>query len=112
MKHLFPWAAVLICIYLIPSPLYALTVEEIIRLKEAGVDDRTILILMEKERVKQEGPQGMGVQEKEKPNSGKDKIYYSTTTAEEEQKIQQEEKEKLEKAYEILRNIIIDQRAK
>lgn len=52
----------------------------------------------------------LGVKEVERPDGGKNKIYYSITTVEEEAKRRQEEKEKLERSMEMLRNIIIDQR--
>jgi len=108
----FSWAFVFLCFCLISPPLHALTVEEVIRLKEAGVDDRTIQLLLERETMKRKDTQGIGVQEKERPDGGKDKTYYSTTTPEEQEKSKQEEEEKLKKAYEILRNIIIDQRTR
>lgn len=90
----------------------ALTVEEIIRLKEVGVDDKTIQWLIEREKRYQEGSEGLGVREIKKPNGQKDKIYYSITTPEGETESQKEEREKLEKSLEILRNIIIDERKK
>jgi len=91
-------------------PLYALTADQIIKLKEAGVDDRTIQMLIEQEKMGQEGKEGVGVKEIPRPGGGKDKIYYSTTTQEEETRVQQEERQKLERAWEVLRNIIIDER--
>ncbi len=91
--------------------LNALTVEEIIRLKEAGVDDRTIQLLVEREMMKRENVQGIGVREIERPDGSRDKTYFSVVSPEEEEKSKQEE-EKLKKAYEILRNVIIDQRTK
>jgi hypothetical protein len=91
-------------------PLYALTVDEIIRLKEAGVDDKTIQMLIEQERTIREETRELGVKEIEKQGGEKDKIYYSITPAEEENKGQREEREKLEKSWEMLKNIIIDER--
>ena len=92
--------------------VYALTVEEIVKLKAAGVDEKTIQMLIEKGRMDQEGPKGMGVKEVERPDGGKDKIYFSITTPEEERKNQEEEREKLERSLDMLRNIIIDERRK
>jgi hypothetical protein len=53
---------------------------------------------------------GMGTQEIQRPDGGKDTIYYSTTTPEEEKKTEQEEKEKVDKSLNMLPNIIIDDR--
>lgn len=53
---------------------------------------------------------GMGTREIPGEDGGKDKIYYSVTTPEEEKKAGQEEKEKLEKSWDSLRNIVIDRR--
>lgn len=55
---------------------------------------------------------GLGTQEIPRSDGGKDRVYYSVTTPEEEKKTQQEEKEKADKSWEVLRNIIIDQRAR
>jgi hypothetical protein len=93
-------------------PIYALTAEEIIRLKEAGVDDKTIQMLIKKEKKNGECTNGLGTKEIERPDAGKDKVYYSITTPEEERKNQEEEKEKLEKSLELLKNIIIDKRGR
>ena len=79
----------LICFLLVAFPLYALTVEEVIRLKEAGVDDKTIQMLIEEDKAK-----SVGVKEIERPEGGRDKIYYSITPSEEETRRSQEEKEK------------------
>jgi hypothetical protein len=99
-----------LCFIFFVGTLHALTVDEIIKLKQAGVEDRTIQLLIEKEKVKREGTSGLGVKETTRPDGGKDVTYFSVTTPEEERKAQQEEQEKMEKALEILRNIIINDR--
>jgi hypothetical protein len=103
------FCVVLICFSLIPTHLYALTAEQIIRLKEKGVEDRTIQMLIERENRERENASGLGVKEKARPDGGKDKTYYSITDRQEEINQQREEKEKIERALEILRNLIIDQ---
>jgi hypothetical protein len=99
-----------LCFIFFVGTLHALTVDEIIKLKQAGVEDRTIQLLIEQEKVKREATGGLGVKETTRPDGGKDVTYFSVTTPEEERKVQQEEQEKMEKALEILRNIIIDDR--
>ncbi len=60
----------------------------------------------------EEQSKGMGSTEIQRPDGGKDKIYYSITTPEEEIKARQEEKEKEDKSWNMLNNIILDQRSK
>jgi hypothetical protein len=64
----------------------------------------------EPERILSE--KGLGTQEIPRSDGGKDKVYYSITTPDEERKIQEEEKEKADKSWDVLRNIIIDQRSR
>jgi hypothetical protein len=95
-----------LCFFLMAGPLYALTAEEVIRLKEAGVDEKTIQMLIEGD------PAGsLGVKEIERPEGGRDKIYYSITRPEEETS-RAEEKEKMENSWEMLKNILIEERRK
>jgi hypothetical protein len=55
---------------------------------------------------------GIGVLEIPRPDGSKDKIYYSTITPEEELQRNQEEKEKIDRSWEMLKNVILDQRKK
>lgn len=80
------------------------------KFKEARADHRIAQISVESNNINIESSKGLGTEETERPEGGKDKIYYSITTPEEERKNQEEEKEKQEKSLEMLRNIIIDQR--
>lgn len=59
-----------------------------------------------------EEQKGLGSMEVPGPDGRKDKIYYSITTPEEEMRSRQEEKEKEEKSWDMLKNIIIDPRSK
>jgi hypothetical protein len=64
----------------------------------------------EPERVSPKPTEGIGAKEVPREDGGKDKIYYSIITPEEEEKAKQEEKEKEERSWDILRNVIIDDR--
>lgn len=55
---------------------------------------------------------GLGSQEVPREDGGKDRVYYSVTTPEEEKKARQEEKEKEDKSWDMLRNLIIDRRTR
>jgi hypothetical protein len=89
--------------FLMAVPLYGLTVEEVLRLKQAGVGEETIRMLIQEESSKT-----LGVREVERPDGGKDKIYYSITSPEEESGEAKEEEEKIEKSWDMLRNIVIE----
>ena len=112
MIHFIYSVVLILSLFFVAVPLSALTVDEVIRLKEAGVEDKTIQMLIEQERMTQGETKGLGVKEIEKPGGGKDKLYYSITPDREEINNQQEEKEKIEKSWEMLKNIIIDERKK
>lgn len=53
---------------------------------------------------------GLGTQEVPRADGGKDTTYYSITTPEEEKKARQEEKDKSDKSWDVLKNVIIDRR--
>jgi hypothetical protein len=55
---------------------------------------------------------GLGTQEIPRDGGGSDKVYYSIATPEEEKKSREEEKEKADKSWEMLNNIIIDRRSR
>ena len=55
-----PWIpagliSVFLCFLFFAGALHALTVDEIIKLKQAGVEDRTIQMLIEREKAEREG---------------------------------------------------------
>ena len=54
----------------------------------------------------------LGTQEIPRIDGGRDKVYYSITTPEEERKNREEEKEKADRSWEMLNNIIIDRRSR
>jgi hypothetical protein len=55
---------------------------------------------------------GVGVVEIPRPDGGKDKIYFSISDPEEDRSRNREEKEKADRAWDLLRNVIIDKRSK
>lgn len=83
------------------QPVFALTPEEIVMLKDAGVEELVIL------RMIQDSRPGVGEVEDE---SGNRYIRYSTGTSRAEAVTDAEEAEKVERAWEILRNMVIDAR--
>ena len=91
---------------------HALTTEEVIKLKKAGVSEETIRIMLEQERAARErNPYDqIGVREI-KDSEGNTSVIYSTgaptTPAQGDP-----EREKVEKAWKMLQNMIIDNRHK
>ena len=57
-------------------------------------------------------PDTLGTEDLERRDGGKDRVYFSTVPQEEEKKNREEEKEKMEKALDVLKNIIIDRRSR
>ena len=92
------------------SLCHALTSEQIIKLKKAGVSNKTIQMMIEQERdARQENPSDMiGVREV-KDNAGNVVTVYSTGLPTKESSGDAEEV-KVEKAWKMLQNMIIDNR--
>jgi hypothetical protein len=66
----------------------------------------------EPEKLSPRSAAGVGVLEITRPDGNKDKIYYSTITPEEELQRNEEEKEKSNRSWEMLKNVILDKRKK
>jgi hypothetical protein len=92
------------------SPCYALTPDQIINLRKAGVSDKTIQMMLEQERdARQENPSDqIGVREV-KDKEGNVVIIYSTGRSAKGSPGDAEEA-KVEKAWKMLQNMIIDNR--
>jgi len=109
--RLFCRALLLISSLFFTRILYdVLTLEKIMPLDEVAAEERTAQVTAEQGKGIGEDSKELGTEEIERPDSGKDHIYYSITTPEEEKKNEEEEREKLGTSLEILRNIIIDLR--
>ena len=80
---------------------FALTPEQIIQLKKAGVSDETIQIMLKQEK---EGAREI------KDDQGNVYIIYSTCRSSQEKKKNGNEEEKVRRAWRMLENIIIDSR--
>jgi hypothetical protein len=89
---------------------WALTPEQVLQLKKAGVEDKTIQLMIEQEiAAKQNDPyEKMGTREV-KDQDGNTVIIYSTGRSAG-GAIDPVEQEKVDRAWEMLQNIIIDTR--
>jgi len=113
MKRFILAAATITLVFSLASSPCALTVEEVIQLKKAGVSDETIQLMIEQEMMREtlsDPDRNMGVRRVEEPD-GRGSTVYSTGTAEDRKDAGEEsEWEKREKAWEMLDNVIIDTR--
>jgi hypothetical protein len=90
--------------------VHALTVDQVLALKKAGVSDRTIQLMIEQERDAKDNPyDSMGTKEIVDSFGNRSVIY---TTGKSDQTWEAAEKEKVDKAWKMLQNIVIDGRPK
>ena len=83
------------------SSSFALTAEQIIQLKKAGVSDETIQIMLQQEKK---------FPRKIKDDEGNEYIIYSTDVSSHDKKLDSTEDENVKRAWKMLQNIIIDSR--
>lgn len=109
MKNLFTMIpAGMLVLLLAASPCQGLTADQVLKLKKAGVSDRTIQLMIEQEREAKESPyETMGVREV-RDSSGNVVVVHSTGRSKTDPG--EEERKRVEKAWEILRNIVVDDR--
>jgi len=92
---------------LLTPELKALTTEEVIQLKEKGVSDKTIQLMIQSETEKKEHVKDTSGIKEVKTSDNKSEIIYSTggpaTT-----KIDAEEQKKMDNAWEMLKNLYIE----
>ena len=94
------------------STSFALTVEEVIQLKQEGVSDETIQLMIQYEMQRDqlsEPETEMGVRRVEEPD-GRSATVYSTGPSRRRDDCEMSEREKRERAWDMLDNVIIDTR--
>ena len=99
----------------LPLVSFALTVDEVIQLKKAGVSDETIQLMIQQEMQEEklsDPYKNMGVRKIEEPDGGSVTIYSTGEIEDRDDYGEESEKEKREKAWEMLHNIVIDDRDK
>jgi hypothetical protein len=114
MKKLTKTAIAVMIIVLLASWAWALTTDEVIKLKKAGVSEKTIQTMIEQERSGQQGNPADQIGTREvKDAEGNTSVIYSTgaPTAPTQN---QSEQQKVEEAWKMLQNqnMIIDNRRK
>ncbi len=92
------------------TTVFALTPDQVLALRKAGVSDRTIQLMIEQEREAKQNPYDtMGTKEIT-DSAGNRYIIYSTGKSD--QTWEASEKEKVDKAWQMLQGVIIDGRPK
>ena len=104
---------VMTVIFFLPRVSFSLTTEEVIKLKKAGVSDETIQLMIQQEKTskKADDPyKNIGVRKVTEPD-GRSSTVYSTGEIDDRENYDEEsEREKREKSWDMLDNIIIDGR--
>jgi hypothetical protein len=99
-------------IFFMNATSFALTVEEVIQLKKEGVSDETIQLMIQHEMQRERSSEGeteMGVSRVEDPQ-GRSATVYSTGPPRDRDDCEMSEREKRERAWDMLDNVIIDTR--
>ena len=90
------------------SAARALTPEQVLKLKQAGVSDETIQLMIRQEREAGDNPYERFGKREIKDEDGKTVVVYSTGARD--RSSPDPEREKAEKAWDMLRHMIIDAR--
>ena len=97
----------------LPCVSFSLTVEDVIKLKKAGVSDETIQLMIQDEMMNKKAAdpyKSMGVRKVIEPD-GRSATVYSTGEIDDRENYEEEsEREKREKAWDMLDDLIIDGR--
>jgi len=108
MRFLWGCLSIAAAAVLTACPAWSLTSEEVLALKKAGVGDETIrLMILQEEAARRRDTSDMGVKEV-KDAEGRTVIVYSTGPSG--PPIDASQREELERAWDMLRRIIIDGR--
>jgi len=92
------------------TSVLALTPDQVLALRKAGVSDRTIQLMIEQERDAKQNPyDAMGTREIMDSQGNRYMIY---STGKTDLTLEASEKEKVDKAWQMLQGIIIDGRPK
>jgi hypothetical protein len=108
MKKTIVSCAVFVGALLVAISCFALTPQQVVELKKAGVSDKTIQLMIQQEEAAKDPTATMGVQEVKDKDGNTVTIY--TTGKSTVSEADEEEAKKVEKAWEILRNTVIDKR--
>lgn len=104
---------IIIVVLFLPQASFSLTVEEVIKLKKAGVGDETIQLMIQHEMLREKSSdpyKNIGVRKVKEPDGSSATIYSTGEIDDREDYEEESEREKREKAWDMLHNIVIDSR--
>jgi hypothetical protein len=111
MKSLFRCLILVVIVFSFHySYSYALTTEQVLQLKKAGVDDQTIRLMMKQEEEGRINPEDRIGTREVRDKDGNTMTVYSTGKSSSSGAAQDTEQEKVDKAWKMLQNMIIDRR--
>lgn len=105
--------AICFLIMVIPFPASALTVDEVLYLKQNGVSDETIQLMIQQEMQHErlsDPNKNIGVHKIVEPDGKSTTIYSTGQNEHRDDYVEESEREKRDKAWEMLHNIVIDTR--
>ena len=94
-----------------PTTVFALSPDQVIALKKAGVSEETIQLMIQQEDGAQKNPDDTIGRREIKDSQGNTVIIYSTGRSSVSEK-NDEEKKKVENSWKMLQNMMIDGRSK
>lgn len=94
-----------------PATVFALSPDQVIALKKAGVSEETIRLMIQQEDGAQKNPDDTIGRREIKDSQGNTVIIYSTGRSSASEK-NDEEKKKVENSWKMLQNMMIDGRSK
>lgn len=98
-------------LFALPAVVSALTPEQVVALKKAGVDEGTIRLMIQQENTARANPDDTMGRREVRDDQGNAVIIYSTGRSSWEKKDEQERK-KVDNSWKMLQNMIIDGRSK
>jgi hypothetical protein len=111
----FLWIIVPACLIVLPGirpdTVFALSPDQVIALKKAGVSEETIRLMIQQEDRAQKNPDESIGRREIKDSQGNTVIIYSTGRSSANEK-GDEEKKKVENSWNMLQNMMIDERSK
>ncbi len=104
-------ACLIVLLGIRPDTVFALSPDQVIALKKAGVSEETIRLMIQQEDGAQKNPDDAIGSREVKDSQGNTVVIYSTGRSSASEK-NDEEKRKVENAWKMLQNMMIDERSK
>ena len=113
MKYFCTLGALLAAVLVFPPSSFSLTAEEVMKLKEAGVSEETIQLMIQQEtntNEESDPAKKMGVKKVTEPDGNSATVYSTGESKHRDDYEEESEREKRDKAWRMLENVVIDTR--